>query len=164
MDVAHLRDANIGKTAPKMTTKTAQNLPQDTFFDLAGVELKRAERYRIFVSLAVLDLSFLGNTLGAKSTEVVARLTGMTAQSVRASDSATLLEHNRVALLFPETSRQNAAIAARRISGLIRHWLKDQAGLMTDEMISVEMASYPDAGGAKTISNFLEELTASRQN
>ncbi len=147
-----------------MTTRALQNLPQDTFFDLAGVELKRAERYRIFVSLAVLDLSFLKESFGAKSAEVVAHLTAMTAQTVRASDSATILEDNRVALLFPETSRQNAAIAARRISGLMRHWLKEHEGLATEEMISVEMASYPDAGGAKTISIFLEELTASRQN
>jgi hypothetical protein len=147
-----------------MTSRALQNLPQGTFFDLAGVELKRAERYRIFVSLAVLDLSFLSQSLGAKVAEVMTRLTAMTAQSVRASDSATLLEDNRVALLFPETSRQNAAVAARRISGLIKHWLKEEQGFATEEMISVEMASYPDAGGAKTISIFLEELTANRQN
>ncbi len=147
-----------------MASRVIQNLPQDAFFDLAVVELKRAERYRIFVSLAVLDLTFLHQSFGEKAGQIVARLAGLIAQSTRASDSASLLENNRVALLFPETSRQNAGIAARRITSLIRTWLKEHEGQIADEMISVEMASYPDAGGTKTLTNFLEELAAGRQN
>jgi hypothetical protein len=147
-----------------MTSRAVPNLPEAEFFDLAGVELKRAERYRIFVSLAVLDLSFLGQKFGDRAEQVIANLAAVTARSVRASDSATLLATNQMALLFPETSRQNAGIAARRISGLIRQWLKENEQISTEELISVEMASYPDAGGTKTLTTFLEELTADRRN
>jgi hypothetical protein len=147
-----------------MNNITAHTVTRTGFFDLAGVELKRAERYRIFVSLAVLDLGFLKSVFGDRSAQVVDRLTSLIGDNVRAMDTATLLENDRVALLFPETSRQNAGIAALRISGMVRHWLKEYEGLQTEEMIAVEMASYPDAGGTKTISGFLEELAAGRRN
>ncbi len=39
-------------------------LSGDPFLSHAGIELKRAERYRIFVSLVVIDLSGLGELLG----------------------------------------------------------------------------------------------------
>jgi hypothetical protein len=147
-----------------MNNITAHTVTRTGFFDLAGVELKRAERYRIFVSLAVLDLSFLTSVFGDRASQVVERLTSLIGDNVRAMDTATLLENDRIALLFPETSRQNAGIAALRISGMVRHWLKEYEGLQTEEMIAVEMASYPDAGGTKTISGFLEELAAGRRN
>jgi hypothetical protein len=147
-----------------MNNIAAHTVTRTGFFDLAGVELKRAERYRIFVSLAVLDLGFLKSVFGDHAPQVVDRLTSLIGDNVRAMDTATLLENDRVALLFPETSRQNAGIAALRISGMVRHWLKEYEGVQTDEMIAVEMASYPDAGGTKTISGFLEELAAGRRN
>jgi hypothetical protein len=147
-----------------MNQTTPQNLTRSGFFDLAGVELKRAERYRIFVSLAVLDLGFLRASFGERTEQVVGRLATLVSESIRAMDTATLLPGDRVALLFPETSRQNAGIAALRISGMVRHWLKEYESHQTEEMIAVEMASYPDAGGNKTISLFLEELATGRRN
>ena len=42
----------------------------DTFLNQAGIELKRAERYRVFISLIVIDLSFTDEIFGDKAREM----------------------------------------------------------------------------------------------
>jgi GGDEF domain-containing protein len=135
-----------------------------SFLERVGIELKRAERYRIFVSLIVLDLGicrkYFPHDTEAKLGEIEQLARGIT----RASDYVALVESECLALLFPETSRQGAEMAARRLTGSIRDHIQTSTGISPEEVIPLEMASYPDAAGAKTITIFLEELAHRSRN
>jgi hypothetical protein len=138
---------------------TQQEHSYQTFLTIADMELKRAERYRIFVSLLVLDLSFLPELFGDKAHEVVSELAHLAGGKVRCTDSISLMDARRMALLFPETPRQSAMLAARRLTEIMRRTLSEKAGRPVDAMIPVEIASYPDASGAKTLDKTLHELS-----
>ena len=139
-------------------------LASEVFINQAGLELKRAERYRIFVSLVVLDLSFdeagdkLPQTFSGETIADVIR------SNVRSSDNFAFLDDRSVAILFPETSRQGAEVTARRISEAIRGEIKKISGNGFNDVIPLEMASYPDSGGARTIAEFLAVLADRKQN
>lgn len=139
-------------------------LASEVFINQAGLELKRAERYRIFVSLVVLDLSFreagdrLPRTFSGETIADVIR------QNVRSSDNFAFLDDRSVAILFPETSRQGAEVTARRISEAIKSEVKKISGNGWDDVIPLEMASYPDSGGARTIAEFLAVLADRKKN
>src|SRR5512140_2455944 len=97
-------------------TKFLQNSPYIHFLALADLELKRAERYRIFVSLIVLDLSLVGRHFSSDAESIVAQIADLAEHKIRCTDTATVVDNHRIALLFPETPRQNAMIAARRLT------------------------------------------------
>ena len=147
-----------------METGIQQPRTSQSFLTVADIELKRAERYRIFVSLLVLDLSFLPEMLGNAAEETVEALTQLARSRVRCTDSVTLMSSNRIALLFPETPRQSAMAASRRLTELIRLALSEKVGKTVDVMIPVEITSYPDAAGTKTLAKALQELTANSRN
>jgi hypothetical protein len=131
---------------------------------MAEIEMRRAERYRIFVSLLVLDLSILREIIPAKSTELVDRLVGMAASHIRCTDSIASTESYRVALLFPETPRQSAMLAAHRLTEMVRRVLSEETGKPVDAIIPVEIVSYPDAAGAKTLGKALQDLAQRSRN
>ncbi len=147
-----------------METGTQQPRTSQSFLTAADIELKRAERYRIFVSLLVLDLSFLPKVLGDKAEEAIAALTQLARDRVRCTDSVTLMDTGRVCLLFPETPRQSAMAASRRITDLMRQALTEKLGRNMDMMIPAEITSYPDAAGTKTLAKALQELTTRSRN
>lgn len=136
----------------------------NTFLSHAGVELKRAERYRIFVSLVVVDLAGIQNTLGGPLSETSVELLTVLRGHIRASDIASLVDDTSLALLFPETSRQGAEAAGRRLVEMIRKHLVERTGQVADQVIPMEMASYPDAAGARSLAAFLEELAHTHRN
>lgn len=144
-------------------TVTDKQVP-NSFIDRAGIELHRAERYRVFVSLTVLDLSLVGEFLGDRFPAVMENLSGLVRSSIRACDYIARLDDSRLALLLPETSRQGAEIAVKRLSEIIRKHLSETVNEDVREVIPVEIASYPDTGGAKTLAGFLEELTNRSRN
>jgi len=133
-------------------------LASDVFINQAGLELRRAERYRIFVSLVVLDLSF--KDAGDQLQDVFAgsTISDVIERNVRSSDNYSFLGDRSVAILFPETSRQGAEVTARRVSEAIRDEVKKLSGNGFEDVIPLEMASYPDSGGARTIAEFLAVL------
>ncbi len=135
-----------------------------SFLTLADIELKRAERYRIFVSLIIIDLSRSRQVYGQCTDERLAALAQFTSAKVRACDTVTPLGDCRLALLFPETSRQGAESAARRLGDLIKQQLSDNPVIASEEVIPMEIASYPDAAGAKSVAKFLEELVEKSRN
>ena len=135
-----------------------------SFFERVGIELKRAERYRLFVSLIVLDLSLIRSLDRDHSYQLVADLLNVVQENIRVIDNASVLADHRLALLLPETSRQGAEIAARRLSELIRNNLTQQTSGRIDDTIPLEMASYPDAAGAKTVTGFSQELSEQSRN
>ena len=135
-----------------------------SFFKRVDLELKRAERYRLFVSLIVLDLSFVRSLNRDQSPQLLGDLLQVVRENVRVIDNVSALADHRVALLLPETSRQGAEIAARRLSELIRSSLTQQTSGKIDDTIPLEMISFPDAAGAKTVTDFLQELSEQSRN
>ncbi len=136
---------------------------EEPFIDKVGIELKRAERYRIFVSLIVIDLGFLATVPGDRPDGLIDDLINVVGRNVRAIDNVSRLDENRLALLFPETTRQGAEIASKRITELIRTYLVNQ-GNRVDQVIPLEMASYPDAAGARSVADFLRDFSDKNVN
>lgn len=139
----------------------------DTSFSTRiNYELKRAERYRYFVSLIVFDigsvLDLAGNgvlknekTRGKFLTELNKLLYG----AVREVDAISNHRHRtRIGLLLPETTRQGAESAARRISSSFVEFLTNYFGQPTDYMVPVEISSFPDAAGVRSVASYLEEF------
>lgn len=134
------------------------------FIDRTDLELKRAERYAVFLSLVVLDLSFLGEKLGDRATEIVDSVCQAIRETVREIDAVGPLGSMKIGLLFPETPRQGAEIVGRRVGDQVRSIISKRDSAGVDRPIPVEMASYPDAAGARTIAQFLEDLADSARN
>ncbi|HQL23258.1 MAG TPA: hypothetical protein PKY95_02455, partial [candidate division Zixibacteria bacterium] len=61
------------------------------FIDKVDLELKRAERYSVFVSLVVFDLSFLENHLGPGASSVVHSLSQEARRNVREIDVVSVM-------------------------------------------------------------------------
>ncbi len=128
-------------------------------------ELKRAERYRIFVSLVVFNLGpILENVsgIGEDKDEVrekfVATLGEVIRGSVREIDAVSNSGRTRIGLLFPETPRQGAEAAARRLSEMVNNFCNDYFNNPAEYLIPVEISSFPDAAGARPIASYLEEF------
>jgi GGDEF domain-containing protein len=143
---------------------STRNLMVESFLARVDTELKRAERYRFFVSLIVLDLSFTRPIFGQSSFQVVSDLLETVQTNIRIIDDVSLMGEHSVVLLLPETSRQGAEIAAKRVSELIRNNLVARVERRIEQMIPLEIVSYPDAAGAKTVNDFVRELTRQNSN
>ena len=129
-------------------------LLDQAFLDKIEAEMQRAKRYRIFLSMVVFDLSSLNQGLTMKT------LLEQVQAKIRAVDDAALLGVRKLGILLPETTRQGAEIAAKRLSQVVKESFTRQADEISTDLIPVEMASYPDAAGARTIPEFLQELNA----
>ncbi|RKX29212.1 MAG: hypothetical protein DRP47_02330 [Candidatus Zixiibacteriota bacterium] len=136
----------------------------NTFVEKVDLELKRAERYAVFVSLVVLDLSFLQKQFGSNAAGLVAQVCDSIREKVRDIDSVSTLGSLRIGFLLPETPRQGAEIASRRIGEQIRDIILDTESSAADRVIPIEMASYPDAAGNRTIKQFLEDFAEASRN
>ena len=134
------------------------------FFDQAEVELKRAERYRVFVSLLVLDVSSVQKVTKISVSEAMGHVESITRQHIRACDYIASCGESCLVALFPETSRQGAEIAGKRLSEAIRAKISELSGGQVDEVVPLEMASYPDAAGARSVSTLLADLANRHRN
>jgi hypothetical protein len=135
-----------------------------SFFNKVDLELKRAERYSVFVSLVVFDLTFLRDQLGPDAPGAVRRLFESTRVKVREIDQVSVINDYKLVLLLPETPRQGAEIAGRRVNELLRDLLSTEVAEETERIIPMEMASYPDAAGARSIADFLHEYSHNHRN
>jgi hypothetical protein len=154
----------------KVVTRTAEEAAMTnnlfkigSFLNQTSIELQRAERYRVFVTLMLFDLSLLGDLFGERRSEVLDSIVKLTQSSIRASDIISSID-GYIALLIPETPRQGAEVTSRRLSDLIRAKLSEISGREIDEIIPLEMVSFPDTAGAKTLPEFLKELTEKSRN
>jgi GGDEF domain-containing protein len=127
------------------------------FINRVDYELKRAERYSIFMSLVVYDISFLKDKNVVNYIKLSEALHKSIYKKVRVIDIISLLGDNQIALLFPETNRQGAEIVSKRISKVIKEYINQNDSGNKDFVIPMEMASYPDTAGTTTISQFLQE-------
>ncbi len=133
-------------------------LPVRTFLNQAGIEIIRAERYRTFVSLVSLDFSFARAHFNGNASRAFEQIRRTIQKNVRASDNFAFIDDRVVAILFPETSRQDAELTARRISDIILKELAALSGNGFEKVIPMEMASFPDTAGARTVGELLGSL------
>ncbi|PKK84167.1 MAG: hypothetical protein CVT49_05050 [candidate division Zixibacteria bacterium HGW-Zixibacteria-1] len=136
-----------------------------SFAGLINYELKRAERYRIFLSLVVLNvgpiLELGGNGLLSKEPEKE-KFLGDLRETLKGTirDVDLLSGHTgfKIGLLLPETPRQGAEAAARRISELVYGFCSDYFKKPADYLVPVEISSFPDASGARSIASYIEDF------
>lgn len=134
------------------------------FVERVGRELQRAERYRIFVSLIILDLNSLRTNSGGSDAAGSAKLIDLVTGNTRSVDHTALVDTGKVAVLLPETPRQGAEVAGRRVSELIRSKYSKSGADSGDFVIPLEMASFPDAAGARTVQEMLGDLATVESN
>lgn len=137
-----------------------QSTEKNPFIDRVDVELKRAQRYQIFISLLVYDLSFLQNLEIKNYDQLHKDILELVVQKIRAIDDVTLLDSSKIAFLLPETNRQGAEIASRRISSVLKEYFSEGNSKEIEDIITPEMASYPDAAGTKSIKDFLMDYNS----
>ena len=143
-----------------MENALSQQLASHPFMDRVDIELKRAQRYQIFVSLLVYDLSSVSSNNSDNNNSLTHKILKAVGQAVRAIDNVSLLASNKIALLLPETNRQGAEIASKRISSVVQECLESYSSQIDLETVAPEMASYPDAAGMKTIKDFLTDFSS----
>lgn len=135
---------------------------EHSFANQLDLELKRARRYSIFVSMVILDLSSLDDSEVGDKERVFQRLLDELKNNVREIDKVAAIDESRIAVLFPETSRQGAEVVSRRIMEQVKEVVA-KAG-ERNSLVPMEMVSYPDAAGARSMSEFLEDLVRRGQN
>jgi len=135
-----------------------------TFIEAADLELKRAERYRIFVSVVLIDFHPAGHSDSDHEVLTTDEVLDLVRRNIRAFDQAAVVDNSRLALLLPETSRQGAEAAARRLTTIIRDRRAQQSEILREQTIPLEMASYPDAAGTRSVADVLKELANASMN
>ena len=135
----------------------------DAFLNLGGIELKRAERYRVFVTMIRFDLSVIDKLFPEKSESVLNEMVNFAQSKIRGSDMISSTQRS-IAILIPETPRQGAEVTSRRLSEMFRQRLSEMATSEIEDVIPLEMASYPDTAGARPMADFLEELAELSKN
>jgi GGDEF domain-containing protein len=145
--------------ANEMESKSdSSGLAKEPFVRRVSLEMRRAERYRIFVSLVVLDLSFLKGRNGHDRSPLIEGILSTVAGNIRVIDEFALVGSHRLVVLMPETQRQGAEAAARRLSDIVKKDIEQRTQQSLDRMIPLEMASYPDAAGTRSISEMIQEI------
>lgn len=137
-----------------------QILEHQPFFNQLNIELKRAERYRIFVSMLVYDFSSSSGNSEKKNEIISQDLVNNIAKDLRTIDLISSFGSGKLALLFPETNRQGAEVVSKRVSDIIKNHLAEKQEKDIDSLITPEMASFPDAAGAKSINDFISEYSS----
>jgi len=139
------------------------------FQDWANRELKRAERYRSFLSLVVFNLSSFISTVGQRKIsspdEMNSFLTGLVERVVegaRESDLVSTLDNARLVLLLPETDDEAAAVAAGRFQTLISEYLGALAGTGFRFEVPMEVISFPGRSDQRSLKVRLNELETGR--
>ena len=134
------------------------------FISRVVTELQRAERYSIFVSLTIFDLSMLGDSTPSHIDKEIDRVCGVIRNNVRSVDFVGLLPNALVGMLLPETSRQGAEIVVKRVVSLVKEQIANNIEGGLSDFMPLEIASYPDAGGSRTVRDFLQDWADSRKN
>ncbi len=150
-------------STPYLTDLDATAIRQ-LFFEQAQVELKRAERYRVFVSLVVLDVSSAKKIHDTSLSDILTNIETMVRKHIRGCDYVSFCGDTCLMALFPETSRQGAEIAGKRLSEAVRSQVQELSGGQVNEVVPLEMASFPDAAGARSVSALLHDLADRSRN
>jgi len=137
------------------------------FRDLALLELKRAERYRNFLSLLVLNLSEFLATAGRrkidspqKAHQFISQAINRIKHGARETDIISAIDNSRLALLLPETDQKGAAVAAERFRELVSELMSEILELDYDFRIPLEVTSFPGSPDKKSLRMRLTDIFA----
>jgi len=129
-------------------------------------ELKRAERYRYFVSLVVFNVGpiiDLGGNGQLRHEDLrddfVNKVRTEICKMAREVDVISNGGRTKIGLLLPETPRQGAESAARRIASMLNQFCSDFFKKPSDYLVPVEISSFPDAAGARSVASYLEDFS-----
>ena len=141
---------------------------KENFADRIKYELKRAERYRIFVSFLVFDIGSIIEDLGGHNSEAednwknfINSINLVIRNAVREVDAVSNGSRIKIGVLCPETARQGAEAAARRLQMILGEYCSDYFKTSGDYIIPVEISSFPDAAGNRSIASYFEEYSDS---
>lgn len=112
------------------------------------LETSRADRYRTFFSVAVLDVHAAAIRVlsGRKQARAINELASMINDAVRTVDRVAFLsqpEKRRFVIVLPETQASGARIFADRLDEQARNFLFTR-GAATDNATTVTVMTYPD--------------------
>jgi len=135
------------------------------FRDIALMELKRAERYRNFLSLLVLNLSEFLSTAGRR--KIVSReeaerfmetLVNRVKGGARETDLISGVNTQHLVMLLPETDRNGARVAGERLKKLLSEFLSDFLESEYQFEIPLEITSFPEQSGKRNFQNRLQNV------
>jgi GGDEF domain-containing protein len=137
------------------------------FMDIALLELKRAERYRSFLSLLILNLSEFLATAGRRkinsleeSRQFTVRAVNRLRHGARETDMITNLDDSRLAMILPETDRQGAQCAAVRFHEMITEFMAEFMQSDYHFKIPLEITSFPNSDDEDSLKIKLTNLFA----
>ncbi len=135
------------------------------FRDMALLELKRAERYRNFLSLLVLNLSEFLATAGRRrissqedADEFMRAVIDRIKHGARETDMISGMNNRNLVMLLPETDRMGARVAGERFQKLVTEFLSDFLESDFPFEIPVEITSFPDQASRKGFRSRLRRL------
>ena len=135
------------------------------FREMALLELKRAERYRNFLSLLVLNLSEFLSTAGRRkissqedADEFMRAVINRIKHVARETDMISGMNNRNLVMLLPETDRTGARVAGRRFQQLVTEFLSDFLDSDFPFEIPVEITSFPDQASRKGFRSRLRRL------
>ncbi|MEZ5358041.1 MAG: hypothetical protein R3F48_04360 [Candidatus Zixiibacteriota bacterium] len=121
------------------------------FRDLALLELKRAERYRNFLSLLVLNLSEFLSSAGRRkitsqeeANQFIHMVIDRVKREARETDMISNLDDARLVMILPETDRSGAEIACGRMKELLSEFMAEFLESNYRFDVPVEISSFPD--------------------
>jgi hypothetical protein len=121
------------------------------FLERAQQEISRAERYCLFLSMILVDLSDFARAIANRQGEQKVDLESVCGQieaglrnSLRLSDVISPFEKNRLGILLVETSKANVESVRKRIEVFVRDFLKGGLNLPFEPPLEVRTASYPE--------------------
>lgn len=137
----------------------------EQFRDAALLEMKRAERYRNFLSLLVLNLSEFLATAGKrkidspeKSEAFVKEAAERLARFVRETDLVSILQDDQLVMLLPETDINGARLAADRFRDILSEFMGEYLESNYRFNVPGEITSFPDPTGEASLKMKLSSL------
>jgi hypothetical protein len=129
----------------------AVNESHQQFLNRTLQEVSRAERYCLFLSLVLVDLSEFARAVVNRQGSQRIDLDTLCGQvelglrnSLRLSDVISPFEKNRLGILLVETSKAGVDNVCRRVETFIRDYLKGGLNLPFEPPLEVRAASYPE--------------------
>ncbi len=127
------------------------NESHQQFLQRTQQEINRAERYCLFLSMILIDLSDFARAVANRSGEqkidmqlICSQIETGLRSTLRLSDVISPFEKNRMAILLVETSKAGVDSVRSRVETFIRDFLKGGLNLPFEPPLEVGTASYPE--------------------
>lgn len=109
-------------------------------------EILRSERYMRDVTVVLLHIDYMFEPGSEDEAELMRAAARVLRRNSRASDILARVEHQRFAVLMPETRSEDAVHAAERFKDKLQEYLNELGGEYASVSIETGMAAYPEHG------------------